>query len=90
MLASMTVEQFEERMAADVLDPVDDSWQQAATITAAVVNELRAVVAAFAGGKPHKYQPVSDFIPTPKFMHKKKRPKPLDDEAKLRAAFGGK
>lgn len=41
----MPADDFRERMMADVIDPIDDSWQQAGTIAATVHNEIYQIAA---------------------------------------------
>ena len=49
MLSQMTPAEFQERMLADVFDPIDDSWMQSGTIAATVHNELWQIASMLAG-----------------------------------------
>lgn len=40
MLAEMTPEEFDRWWAADLLDPLDDSWRQAGEICATIYNTM--------------------------------------------------
>ena len=66
----LTPEQVDEYVAADIIDPIDESWQQAATITAGVCNMLRAIldkITKLGGNDPPQVEAweVKDFIPLP-------------------------
>ena len=46
MLAEMTPEQFDGWWAADALDPIDDGWRQAGTISATIANVVAQAVSS--------------------------------------------
>ena len=65
MLDSMTPAEFRERMQADKLDPIDESWLQTGVIVAALRNTLWQIAAGFAGKRlqDDQYKKPSDFMP---------------------------
>lgn len=65
MLDRMTPAEFRERMQADKLDPIDESWLQTGVIVAALRNTLWEIAASFAGRRlqDHQYRKPTDFMP---------------------------
>lgn len=73
LASQFTPEQVNRMLASEILDPLDDGWQQHATIGAAVCNLLAAIldeIRQFAG-KPigeRKTLEADDLIPMPEFL----------------------
>ena len=63
-MARMTPGQFSERLAADMLDPIDDTWMLA-NLMASIENQLKVVVARFGNEKLEKgdIAKVGDYLP---------------------------
>lgn len=95
MLDRMTPEEFEERLLAEELDPLDDSWRQTGTLAAAIVNTIRQLAAGLAGRNLREtdYASPDDFIPKLKVEEKtktkSKKASLTHVEAQLKAAYGG-
>jgi hypothetical protein len=83
MLAHMTPAQFHERMAADLLDPINDTWDQAGVIAATVHNEIQRIISGFSKSDmaesdihtERQYQP-------PIRLAEKTKPASTDDDLK--------
>lgn len=69
MLDEMTPEEFDERMAHDIVEPWGEQWSQTGTIAAAVVNSITEAIFARVGKTPPAAARLDpeDFIPRPQW-----------------------
>lgn len=51
MLEELSPEEFDELYAANVLDPLDDSWKQTSLLAAVIVNKLESIACRMSGKK---------------------------------------
>jgi len=75
MLVQMTPDEFDERFAANLLDPIDASWQQASVITSEIVNAIQylteIVYQIGSGGKKLDLKPIELESYVPQMDYKK-------------------
>jgi len=90
MLDAWTPEEFQERRASDVLDPIDATWDQAGTVAAAVTNAIALLVTAQAGEEFDEDDLVdaADFVPQIVFR-RRSHTAGDDDTQTCTAADGG-
>lgn len=71
----MTPAEFRERMQADKLDPIDETWLQTGVIVAALRNTLWEIAASFAGKRLNdsQYKKPTDFMPKVDLKHEDRR-----------------
>ena len=67
MLAEMTPEEFDRWWAADLLDPLDDSWRQAGEICATIYNTM-LVANSTEKVTQDDLRLAEEYIPRPKFL----------------------
>lgn len=80
MLAEMTPEEFEERWAADLLDPIDDSNRQTGEICSTIINT--GIITNAENVNESDLTRAEDFIPLPAFI---KRPEKTSANPELTA-----
>lgn len=82
MLAQMTPDQLDERIAHDIVEPWGEPWKIGGTIAAAVINSVAQYIAVRAGQHlpPGSIATPDDFIPRPVWFERDSSRRVLSDE----------
>jgi hypothetical protein len=82
MLDQMSPEQFDERIAHEIVEPWGEPWKVGGTIAATIVNAIAQYIAVRAGQNlpPTALADPDDFVPRPSWFERDSKRRVLSDE----------